>query len=599
LMMAYSNRDVRDLNAQARSLLKASGVIEEKEVAYTIVREVEDDFGRRKGFKETRSFSKGDRLVFTRNKQDLCVKNGSRGTILSLEANKIEVELDRAPGQDQGHKVRFSPQMFPFFDQGWAVTIHKSQGATVDKSFLLASHEMNQNLTYVAMTRHREDVQVYGSTLDFWRPEKVPEVLAKSGEKLGAADYLDSHSLSLLMKDEDRFLNKLFTRLSDELQAMGAVSKRAFEAVSDHFLGRVSERERILLKPEIVREEVRAQEILQKLEKALDSSSSARGHDDEGGDRHGHHLQEHIGRGERAEAGFGVRLRPQSEVGVGVEVAAKKEKDEFHNKESQEVLRYPHDPELAGRAFEEKKSEFFNNAQGSDSDFQGSIDQKMGKVNTLQDVYEDWKHPAFNSADFYKRVFEKALSVHGEEASVQYWKEKREPYMKLFEQKIERVEKELESPLLSYMSDEARVLARKAAFEDPDKALKFLSHLQEIKKTEQHALLAAEQAQAKALQEKALAIKLEEEKEQVRQEGFKKASSHYFRFRDLSRELEKRDDSDLEKERHALGKSLYKNREFFEHLEKMDPEISKLIKQVSQENHLQKMREMDRGGFSL
>jgi ATP-dependent exoDNAse (exonuclease V) alpha subunit len=233
LMMAYSNRDVRDLNTQARSLLKDSGVIEKEDVSYTITREVEDDFGRRARFKETRDFSKGDRLVFTRNKQDLGVKNGSIGTILSLESNKIEVELD------QGDKVSFSPQMFPFFDQGWAVTIHKSQGTTVDKSFLLASHEMNQNLTYVAMTRHREDVHVYGSTLDFWRSEKVPEILAKSGEKLGAADYLDSHSLSLLMKDEDRFLNKLFTRLGDELQAMGAVSRRAFEAVADHFLGRV------------------------------------------------------------------------------------------------------------------------------------------------------------------------------------------------------------------------------------------------------------------------------------------------------------------------------------------------------------------------
>ena len=579
LMMAYSNRDVRDLNTQARSLLKDSGVIEKEDVSYTITREVEDDFGRRKSFKETRAFSKGDRLVFTRNKEDLGVKNGSIGTILSLEANKIEVELD------QGDKVSFSPQMFPFFDQGWAVTIHKSQGTTVDKSFLLASHEMNQNLTYVAMTRHREDVHVYGSTLDFWRAEKVPEILVKSGEKLGAADYLDSHSLSLLMKQEDRFLNKLFTRLGDELQAMGAVSKRAFEAVADHFLGRVSERERILLKPEIVREEVRAQEILQKREKAMDSSSSVRGRDDEGGGK-----QEHRPEGQvEAEAGFG----PKTEVHVEAK------KDRHHHHGSREGYNSLQESGTAAHGSGEQKSELFNNAQGIHSDFQVSVTQKTGKVNTLQDVYEDWNHPAFNSAGFYKRVFEKGLNVHGEAASVQYWKEKREPYMKQFEKKIEAVEKKLESPLLSYMSDEARLLARKAAFEDPDKALKFLSHLQEIKKTEQHSLLAAEQAQAKARQEKALAIKLEEEKEQARQEGFKKASSHYFRFRDLSRELEKRDDSDLEKERHALGKSLYKNKEFFEHLEKMDPEISKLIKHVSQENHLQKVLEMDRGGFSL
>jgi hypothetical protein len=203
-------------------------------------------------------------------------------------------------------------------------------------------------------------------------------------------------------------------------------------------------------------------------------------------------------------------------------------------------------------------------------------------------VYEDWKHPAFNSADFYKRVFEKALCVHGEEASVQYWKEKREPYMRVFEQKIERVEKEVESPLLSYLSDESRVLARKAALEDPDRALTFLSHLQEIRKKDQHA-------QEKALQEKRLALKLEEEKEQARQENFKKAFSHYFRFKDLSRELEKYNDFDLKKEQRALGKSLYKNKEIFEHIEKIDPEISKAIKESAQE----KQREYSRGGFSL
>ena len=137
----------------------------------------------------------------------------------------------------------FRPISIPFFDQGWAVTIHKSQGTTVGKSFLLASHEMNQNLTYVAMTRHQEDVQVYGSRCDFWRNEKVADVLSKSGEKLSAADYLDAHSLAQLMREEDHFLTKLFTRLSDELHAMGAVSKQAFKSVADHFLGRTSERD--------------------------------------------------------------------------------------------------------------------------------------------------------------------------------------------------------------------------------------------------------------------------------------------------------------------------------------------------------------------
>ncbi|HUX79467.1 MAG TPA: AAA family ATPase, partial [Alphaproteobacteria bacterium] len=341
LMMAYSNRDVRDLNERARDHLKASGDIGKEQFTYRITREVEDDFGRKTNIKEERPFSKGDRIVFTRNDGGLGVKNGSIGTIQSLDQNKIEVKLD------EGKTFNFSPNLFAFFDQGWAVTIHKSQGTTVGKSFLLASHEMNQNLTYVAMTRHQEDVQVYGSRCDFWREGKVADVLSKSGEKLSAADYLDAPSLTQLMKEEDHFLTKLFTRLSDELHAMGAVSKQAFKNVADHFLGRTSERD-IHLKPEVVREEARAQDILQK----KDLGSEA-----------------------------------------------------------------------------------------------------------LQGIYEDMSHPAFKAAEFIKKVFHEGVKRYGEEAAIGYWQEKREPYMKLYEQKLETVDQELQSPLLSYLSDKSRELA--------------------------------------------------------------------------------------------------------------------------------------------
>ena len=419
LMMAYSNLDVRDLNTQARTYLKASGILDKEDVTYTITREVEDDFGRITQLKEPRSFSKGDKVVFTRNKDDLGVKNGSLGTVLSVEKNKIEVELEK------GKTFTFSPHLFSFFDQGWAVTIHKTQGATSDEGFLLASHEMNQNLTYVAMTRHRDNVHVYGSTLDFWREEKVGEILSKSGEKLGAADYLDAGALAKLMKEEDRFLSKLFTRLGDELHAMGAVSRKAFYAVADHFLGQSSEcsRERdILIKPETIREEVRAQEVLQK---AIDPSNLE-------------------------------KIKPEYYGAV----------NEVHS------------------------------GHGQSLEFQHIM------VNpTLQDIYEDMRHPAFKLADKYKQVFTKGLELHGEERAIQYWQSKREPFLKLYEKKLVAIEKELQSPLLSYLSDESRTLTRKAALEDPDKVLSRLANLQSTKKAEfEKATLEKEKREKLSLQ---------------------------------------------------------------------------------------------------
>lgn len=271
LMLAYSNRDVNDLNASARSLLKASGHISKDDFIYTVAKMAENDFGDKQTIKEEKSFSKGDRIVFTHNNYGLGVKNGTMGIVTELDKRSIQVKLD------EGNSICFAPNLNPHFDQGWAITIHKSQGTTVDKSYVLASYEMTQNLAYVSMTRHREDVHVFGSSLDFWRPEKLPEVLAKSGEKLSAADYLDTDSLNKLMQKEDHLLTKIFNRISNELEAMGTVSEKTFWQVADHFLG-VNRDKEIIIKPEVskeaIREETRAEELLKaKVAEAKDAIS--------------------------------------------------------------------------------------------------------------------------------------------------------------------------------------------------------------------------------------------------------------------------------------------------------------------------------------
>ncbi len=262
LILAYSNKDVNDLNKAARVLLKESGHISTKEFVYQTKKQVEDDFGRKTLLTEEKRFSKGDRIVFTRNNDGLGVKNGTTGTITNLNTQKIHVKLDDEK-EISGKELAFASNLNPYFDHGWALTIHKSQGTTVDYSYVLASYEMTQNLAYVAMTRHREGVKVFGSSLDFWRPEKLPEVLSKSGEKLSAADYLDATSLSKLMESEDRLLTHIFEGLSNKLEAIEVVSKKAFWKVAEHFLGISRERE-IRLLSESVREEVRAEEFFKK-----------------------------------------------------------------------------------------------------------------------------------------------------------------------------------------------------------------------------------------------------------------------------------------------------------------------------------------------
>ena len=266
LMLAYSNKDVNDLNCSARSLLKKSGHLSRQDFTYITKKEVEDDFGRKAILKEEKEFSKGDRIVFTRNTYGLGVKNGSMGTITELNNKKVHVKLD------EGKEVSFSPNLNAYFAQGWAVTIHKSQGTTVDRTHVLASYEMSQNLAYVSMTRHQEWVKVFGSSLDFWRPEKLPQVLSKSGEKLSAADYLDAASLEKLMQTDDRLLTKIFDRIASELDAMGTVSKKAFWQAADHFLGINREKEMRMVS-ESIREEVRAEVLFDQKKNPQDISN--------------------------------------------------------------------------------------------------------------------------------------------------------------------------------------------------------------------------------------------------------------------------------------------------------------------------------------
>ncbi|RFC61854.1 Ti-type conjugative transfer relaxase TraA [Fulvimarina endophytica] len=109
-----------------------------------------------------RAFAVGDRIVFLENDRDLGVKNGMLGTVETVgegspgSGPRLEARID---GRDEAISV--SSDCYTAFDHGYATTIHKTQGATVDRAFVLASSTMDRHLTYVAMTRHRDGVGLY------------------------------------------------------------------------------------------------------------------------------------------------------------------------------------------------------------------------------------------------------------------------------------------------------------------------------------------------------------------------------------------------------------------------------------------------------
>ncbi|MCK7615737.1 Ti-type conjugative transfer relaxase TraA [Roseibium sediminicola] len=177
LMLAHLREDVHRLNRMARQVLIDRGVIETGEKFRT----EEGD----------RLFAAGDQIVFLKNDRDLNVKNGMIGRVIEAGEGRILAEIGDI-GSDQIRCVEVNQKTYRNVDHGYATTIHKSQGATVDKVKVLATLSLNRHLTYVAMTRHREDVKLYHGALSFAKSGGLIEVLSRKGAKDTTLDYAGS-----------------------------------------------------------------------------------------------------------------------------------------------------------------------------------------------------------------------------------------------------------------------------------------------------------------------------------------------------------------------------------------------------------------------
>jgi Ti-type conjugative transfer relaxase TraA len=150
LILAHRRRDVRELNELARAKLIEHGIVGEGSVFRT-----EDG---------VRRFAAGDQIVFLKNEGSLGVKNGMLAKVVEAAPGRIVAEIGEG---DDRRQVTVEQRFYANVDHGYATTIHKSQGATVDRVKVLASNTLDRHLTYVAMTRHREAAELYVGMEEF------------------------------------------------------------------------------------------------------------------------------------------------------------------------------------------------------------------------------------------------------------------------------------------------------------------------------------------------------------------------------------------------------------------------------------------------
>jgi ATP-dependent exoDNAse (exonuclease V) alpha subunit len=205
IMLAYTNADVGDLNRAGRAAYRAEGRLGQ-----------DHDLALKDGGAIT--LAEGDRVYFLQNRHlkgpdhaRVAVKNGSLATVEKIEGTTITARLDN------GKTAIFDTREYGAIAHGYAATIHKTQGVTADRAFVLASEYMRRQEVHVGMTRHRERADIYSGADKFKTVDDLIKHVSRDGAKDTTLDYTGraeraeqapTHSLRSAVRD-------IWTRIKD------------------------------------------------------------------------------------------------------------------------------------------------------------------------------------------------------------------------------------------------------------------------------------------------------------------------------------------------------------------------------------------------
>ena len=107
-------------------------------------------------------FAVGDRVLFTDTDKKRHIYNGNAGVITCIDTRTggVTARLDAA-ADAAGREVTWAAADFEGFRHGYAGTIYKGQGKTLDHMYLLHAKHWRAAAIYVALTRQCERAQVF------------------------------------------------------------------------------------------------------------------------------------------------------------------------------------------------------------------------------------------------------------------------------------------------------------------------------------------------------------------------------------------------------------------------------------------------------
>jgi ATP-dependent exoDNAse (exonuclease V) alpha subunit len=159
----------------------------------------------------------GDKVMTLQNDRGLGLKNGQIYTVKEITANSV---ILKSPSGKLLKEIDLSH--YKYLDHGYASTIHKAQGATVDKVIHVHDSRLDYNTAYTALTRGKYEYSVY--TLN-------KESYLKSLEK----DQLKTSSVEFekLAKEEMKIESEFKKETEKDVKAKFESSKSRAEEKED------------------------------------------------------------------------------------------------------------------------------------------------------------------------------------------------------------------------------------------------------------------------------------------------------------------------------------------------------------------------------
>ena len=158
IALACTNREVWALNDAIRAQALARGEIDQAGIRdYGTITRIDRTTPTHERIAVPLALGPGDRVMLTRPHRGLDLPRSAFGTVAATRADGIDLLVD-----GRSRAVTLDLATFRDLDYGYAATIHKSQGVTVDHTLVLGHGRMNRHAIYVALTRHRDSVTVFG-----------------------------------------------------------------------------------------------------------------------------------------------------------------------------------------------------------------------------------------------------------------------------------------------------------------------------------------------------------------------------------------------------------------------------------------------------